>query len=260
MKELTLFLRKYLFAIALMLVGLLVVLLVLFTGQNVYILYAGFMIMLLGLFGFLVANEVLKGSILTIAVFVFFAIAALTGFFVYRSIQEPLEFAADKKERHEAIKNNLMAIKDLQLSYKSVKGNYSKNFDDLLGFVENDSFPVVKAIGNVPDSLTEAQALEQGLISRDTVKVSIKDSMAHKLSRDYNITDFGNLAMVPFTKGEKFRMDAGEIERGKVKVPVFEVSVKNEVIFPDWDEHFYQDEEDLQIGSMAEPITTGNWQ
>lgn len=255
-----LFIRKYLFAIALTLAGLTVLLLTLFTGQNAFILYAGFMLMLLGVFGILLATEVLKGMILTAAVFVFLLIAALTGYFVYRSIQEPLEFAADKEVRYNAIKNKLEAIKELQLSYKSVHGKYTPGFDTLLAFAKEGSFPVVKAIGTVPDTLTEAEALELGLIRRDTSQVSVFDSLSSKFAREFKLNSLDSLPYVPFTKGDKFKLEAGEIERGRVKVPVFAASVANSVVFPDWNKHFYQDEKDLQIGSMENPITTGNWQ
>ena len=70
----------------------------------------------------------------------------------------------------------------------------------------------------MPDSLTEAQALKLGLVSRDTFFVPIKDSLFKHVK--YNIDSLGYL---PCGNHAKFRMDTASVLTGSnVVVQVFE--------------------------------------
>lgn len=239
--------------------GLALVIAALVGNQNAWFIYGGLLIFLIGIFTVLLIQEIVKGSILNVIFFILLPFALITAYLNYRSIQEPLEFEAVKEKRYEKVKQKLLAIKEAEIAYKNVYGSYTNSFDTLDVFFKSDSFPVVKAIGNVPDTLTEAKALELGIISRDTIMVSVKDSLMNKFQRELNLKTLDSLAYIPFTKGEKFKLESSQVERGKVQVPVFEASVENKVIFPDWDKHFYQDEKDLKVGSLTDPITNANW-
>lgn len=66
---------------------------------------------------------------------------------------------------------------------------------------------------------------------------------------------------VPFSGGDEFRMQAGVIEKNKVNVNVFEVSTTLEKVFTGLEtknENIKLTDE-IKVGSMNEPITTGNW-
>lgn len=83
--------------------------------------------------------------------------------------------------------------------------------------------------GSLSDSLiaagvTEVKALAMGLIKRDTIYVSAKDSSClKKVSTSIPFS-------MPFTNKAKFEMGAGEIVTGSgVKVKVFEAKVSNDV-------------------------------
>src|SRR5690606_16178545 len=73
--------------------------------------------------------------------------------------------------------------------------------------------------GFVPDSLTEQQAVEMGIVSRDTSFIAVRDSILKNINID-------SLKYIPFSGGEIFSIDAGQIEKNKVNVNVFEVSAK----------------------------------
>ena len=98
-------------------------------------------------------------------------------YFVYNSINSEIEFQKAAKVR---IDENIQKLKDLrqvQIAYKKVHHTYANNFEALLNFLENDSMPIVKAIGETPDTLTDAQALELNIISRDTAYVLAKETV-----------------------------------------------------------------------------------
>ena len=76
---------------------------------------------------------------------------------------------------------------------------------------------------------------------------------------------------VPVGKpGEKFKLQAGFIEQNDIKIPVFEASVKKDVILFDQDRDMVIQENQvvsvdgvngdaLKVGSMDEVNTNGNW-
>jgi hypothetical protein len=167
------------------------------------------------------------------------------GYFLYESIAKPIRFKAEKEKRYAIVIDKLKDIRTLQIAYKDVNGNFTASFDSLIHFVKFDSLPLIRAIGDVPDTLTEEQAIAKGLVTRETVKISVLDSLFKK---NYSID---SIAYVPFTKS-KFKMGIGEIETGsKIKVKVFEV-IDTEPFDPN---------QILQVGSLTEANNNaGNWE
>jgi len=147
------------------------------------------------------------------------------GYLLYQSIEEPISFNQKKKKRYQATIQKLKDIRTAQLAYKSVTDTFTGSFDTLTTFIKQDSIPVVRAVGFVPDTLTEKEAVEMGLVTRDTSQVSTLDSL---FSPDYPID---SLRYVPYTGGEKFIMGAKILEtKSGVDVPVFEARAPNHVI------------------------------
>src|SRR6056297_3260167 len=141
-------------------------------------------------------------------------------FTLYKSIQTPIEFRQVKQQRYEATIQKLKDIRKAQLAFKDEHGRFTGSFDTLINFIKSDSLSVVKAIGRIPDSLleagmTEQQALREGIISRDTIKVAIKDSL---FRTNFKADD---LWRVPFTEGDTFQLGASNVESGNVNVQVF---------------------------------------
>ncbi len=198
--------------------------------------------------------------------FVLFIAIILMGYFLYESIQKSIRFNREKDKRYQATIQRLKDIRKAQVAYKSRYEKYTGSFDTLITFLKNDSFAVVKAIGEVPDTLTEKEALEKGMITRDTTFVSVKDSLFKK---GYFID---SLQYIPYADNKKFSLGAGEIETGsKVKVKVFEASVKNKVLLHGLDEQLIINLNDrqmkitgfpgLKVGSLEEATNNaGNWE
>ena len=188
----------------------------------------------------------------------------ILAYFVFNSIDSELEFQKVAKAR---ITENVQKLKDLrqvQIAYKKVNNTYANNFESLLDFLENDSMVIVKAIGETPDSLTDAQALELGIISRDTAYVLAKETVfdeAYLSSRNekypLNLTTLTN---VPHSK-ELYSIDAGRVEKGKVMVQVFEISTTYATVFTalDAENKSYELDNLLKVGSMDEASLNGNW-
>ena len=98
-------------------------------------------------------------------------------YFVFNSIDSEIEFQKVAKVR---ITENVQKLKDLrqvQIAYKKVNHTYANNFESLLDFLENDSMVIINKKGETPDTLTDAQALELNIISRDTAYVLAKETV-----------------------------------------------------------------------------------
>ena len=188
----------------------------------------------------------------------------ILAYFVYNSINSEVEFQQVAKVR---VAENVQKLKDLrqvQIAYKKVNNTYSNNFESLIDFLENDSIAIVKAIGETPDSLTDAQALELAIISRDTAYVLAKETVfdeAYLSSRNEKFPlDLSALTTVPHSD-QNYSVDAGMVEKGKVVVQVFEISTTYGAVFTglDAENKSFELGNLLKVGSMDEASLNGNW-
>lgn len=189
----------------------------------------------------------------------------ILAYFVYNSINNEIEFQKLAKVR---IAENIQKLKDIravQISYKNKHKGFSDDFDSLLVFMNYDSVAVVKSEGEVPDSLTELQAVQAGLISRDTIYIAAK---SHIFNEDYLTTrnekfplNIEQLRYIPYTADKSYEIDAGSVEKGEVIVQVFEVSAKygDVLIGLDAENKKYDLSSFLRVGSMSEASLNGNW-
>ncbi len=178
-------------------------------------------------------------------------------YFVYESIMEPVRFRQEVQVREAEIIQRLKDIREVQRSHRSRHQRFTGDLDSLVMFYNIDSLALVRAIGHVPDTLTEAEAVRLGLVQRDTLWVAAKDSLLRNAR--YPIEE---LPYVPFGQGERFQMSSGFIERGLVRLPVFEAFVEPVVYMNDLDNWrvYYTREDGLKVGSMQEAVLDGNWE
>jgi len=192
----------------------------------------------------------------------------ILAYFVYNSINSEVEFQKVAKVR---IAENIQKLKDLrqvQIAYKKVNHTYANNFESLADFLENGYIPIIKAIGETPDTLingeqmSDKQAYEMGLISRDTNYVKAYETVfdttylnSRKLPPNIN-----SLISVPNSNAE-YSIAAGQVEKGKVLVQVFEISTTYGTIFSglDSENRSYDLNSLLKVGSMDEASLNGNW-
>jgi len=198
---------------------------------------------------------------------VLLVIVVFLGYKVYDSIMEPVRYKKATTDREKIIIEKLNQIKELEIQYKKLNGKYAGSFDTLVDFYLNDEMPLVFKSGAVPDTLTEDQALEMGIITRDTTLIAIKDT----LLKDVENFDINKLVLVPFTHGKvKFEIEMSTVKRANFDVPVFEVRcykkdylagikeqdlLQNDLLIMKEDDKF----PGLKLGSLTEPSTDGNW-
>ncbi len=188
----------------------------------------------------------------------------ILGYLIYNSINSEIEFNKNAKIR---ITENVQKLKDLrqvQIKYKQSKGEFADNFRNLTTFLEKDSIAIIKAIGEVPDSLTETEALALEIISRDTTYVLAKESVFDAAYINSRKNDFplniNELINVPHSDAT-YSINAGQIEKGNVIVQVFEISTNYRTVFTGLDakNKSYELDALLKVGSMTEASLNGNW-
>ena len=183
-------------------------------------------------------------------------LALLFSYLIYDSVDSKIEFRKEADRREQKVIKQLKDIRKAQISYKKVRGKYTNSFDSLFSHIKNDSMVIVKAIGSVPDTLTELQALEQGIIVRDTSLIPVRDTL---FTAEYNLD---SLKYIHFSDSEEFKLQAGELEKNKLKVQVFEAFAPYSAIYNNMDltNESLDLTEGLRVGSMTDANTSGNWE
>lgn len=176
-----------------------------------------------------------------------FVIAGL-GYLVYDSIMQPIRFNQEHAKRQTAVVNRLKMIRDVQVAYKTIHEKYTGSFDTLITFAKEGNLKLVKSEGSLTDSMlqagmTEAKAVKECIIKRDTVLVAVKDSICKNFNPD-------SLRFVPFTNLAEFEMGASSITTSSgLVIPVFEAKVENRVYLKGLD-----NQERINLDDMAEKL------
>lgn len=184
----------------------------------------------------------------------------IMGYLVYDSIDSRMDFEKESIHRKDVVVERLKDIRAAQIAYKDAKGEYTKNFDALLNFIKNEKITVIRQVGSMEDSV----AVAEGRVIRDTTYINVIDTVFSDSYLQGRIRGFypDSLPFIPYGEGEKFQMDAGETQRNQVRVKVFYVFAPNSAIYNglDADRYNVKMNEGLSVGSMSEPITSGNWE
>lgn len=199
-------------------------------------------------------------------------VAVVLAYLIYLSIQRPLDFEKAKDVRYEATIEKLKDIRKAQLEYRSAYGKFTGSWDTLINFVVNDSVKNVRKIGELTDSMieaniTEKKGIEMGLLIRDTIRESVMDVI---FSGSF---DAEQLRYVPVSDTvAEFHLGATIITTGSgIKVPVFEAKAHNNLVLRKLDRQLIinlnatrranDKYPGLKVGSLTETVNnSGNWE
>ncbi len=196
----------------------------------------------------------------TILQIVLFIIIVALGWLIYDSIMEPVRFNKEKRHREKVVVQYLKDIRSAELLYKQLNQRYTGSFDTLIHFMDSAEIPVVKMVPD-PTDTTFTRTIN------DTLGyVKVADSLFGKRKG----FDYHKIYLIPFSNNKKFELRAGVIEKGGVKVNVFEAKAPYEAFLYGMDEqavrNLIQSKKDidrypgLKVGSMTEASTDGNWE
>lgn len=256
--------NKIIFPLVLIVTGLISILYGFSAEQNGLFKLGAAVILLTGVISFLSVSGVFNKTI-RIAISVTVGLICLTlSYFDYNSIQEPLKFEQEKNTRFTQITQRLKDIREAQKSYKNVYKKYAPTFDSLKIFVNTGQVPVLKAFGNIPDGMTEAEAIQKGYYKKTVIMVDAKSSIfndKYMKDRPKNLPlTLDSIEFIPSCGAEKFVMTTGAVVKNNVSVPTIEVIAPNDLIFKNWPKHFYASISNRKFGSTTDPGINGNWE
>ena len=203
------------------------------------------------------------------------------------SVLDEEQFLADQARMNAATIQRLTDIREAELAYREVNGEFTDSFDTLLAFIHAPLVPLNFSIGSFHDTLPEAQAFEEGYViqradvpglaaelgwSEQALMDSITaDAIAYKV-RDTLYTSFFaenftdekradkklppvNLDSLTFspTSGERFLIDTTYVEQSGLVVSAIKVQDPTPFGKPN------VKKDTLRFGSLVEAHTDGNW-
>jgi len=204
---------------------------------------------------------------------------------VMRSIMRPEKFRNVYNERCELIKEKLITIRDVQAVYKNENKTYFADADSLADFALNGKVSIIKNVGDIPEGMSEKDALKAGLLRKETVEISTMEKvMETDASRKPD--NFNNLQYVLHSNGPKFNIQTGSIASKTYEIPVYMIVVPLDDILADMDKaitpenaspfvkffnkifynglseetQYRSQYKDMVMGSLTEASTSGNWE
>ncbi len=243
---------SYVFPVVLIILGGALLIVGLIQGQNVWVLLGATLALVAGIISLMAQLGVLSkqaGMVIGIA---FLVLAVVLAYRNYRSIAEVIEFNEAKRINDSKVIQALKDIREAQKGYRDAHHAYTGNPEELRRFVKSGTIPMIRAIGQVPDTLTEVEAIELGLIVRDTIMVPALDSLfMTQRALEKRVYPFNPDSFIysPVSPHKTFLLDAGTISSSGRNVPVFQVIDPTPMVANDV----------LMLGSMDKATTAGNW-
>ncbi|MFN3917119.1 MAG: hypothetical protein ACK4K0_05195 [Flavobacteriales bacterium] len=274
---------KYVFPGGLTLVGL-ILFIIGFTGgasgieQTLGFKLGGLALLLMGVISLLFVEGIISRSIHNILSVVLFVGCLYLIYLNWVSVQDHI----DKKDRFDLvnrhIKQRLADIRDIQVKYKEMNRVYAGDWNTLIDFAKNGKVMDIIQEGIEPDRLTREQAdalgykdipefvtpqdawrlAQMGMLpgyKRDTVynplMSKLFDPSDERYEKRVHPINLDSLPYVPFSPNKlTFVLKSDTLQGG---IPVF--LVKDPAPF----NPFNLKLDTLQVGSLSEPKTSGNW-
>ena len=204
---------------------------------------------------------------------------------VMRSIMRPEKFKLIYNERCELIKEKLITIRDVQAVYKNETKAYFADADSLADYATNGTVSIIKNVGDIPEGMTEQDALKAGLLRKETVNISAMEKVM-ETDATRKPENFHNLQYVLGNSGSKFNIQTGSIASKTYEIPVYMIVVPLDDILADMDKaitpensspikklvnkifysglseetQYRSQYKDMIMGSLTEANTSGNWE
>src|SRR5690554_6306432 len=265
MQEIRRIVGRYLFPVLLVLIGL--YLLVTSAGQTTWYKLGSAGIFIVGILGFLFVKGIINRPVQVIVAIVIGVGALFFAFKNYDVIKDRLEYDRLKERVNAEVIQRLKDIRKAELAYQKEYGQYTPSFDTLIDFLKNGEVRLIKRLGalpdtvpteemaremglihHMPDTLTEEEVIELGLIVRDTLYVPVAPYVFDEddaKNRKFPLY-IDSLPYVPYGK-HKFELQTATIESGGVTQSVFQVLDPKPF------------EQQFIVGSLERANTSGNW-
>lgn len=203
-----------------------------------------------------------------IASIVFLALAAFLVFKIYDGVMKPINFDKKKKVKYAEVIKSLKIIRDAEIAYKEVNGQYTKDKALLIRFIDTAQ----RALVETRDTVVKVNKGSKWQPVMVDVEKRVKDTIGYEpILKDFQDRDYKNMFKVPGVEGKEFELEVGTIEKlAGLEVPVFEARTEKDAILKGMDVSLVKQEKEaiatdqikgeyVSVGSLNEVTTGGNW-
>jgi len=191
-------------------------------------------------------------------------ISIFLGYKIVDSVVGDINFNKEKVVKYQNAINGLKLIRDAEVAYKNVKGEYTNDYAKLIDFIENGSYPILRTYERTKTVTDRGVAREVEYKVTDTVSWA-------KVKNDFEGKEYKNMMYIPGTT-IKYDLKTGFVEKGinKIKAPVFEAKIAKKVILEGMRNDLLERElsvvgidevigEFISVGTLEDVKETGNW-
>ncbi|MEN8886053.1 MAG: hypothetical protein ABF246_06650 [Winogradskyella sp.] len=200
---------------------------------------------------------------------VLWSLIIFLGYLTFMSVYKEIQFNQLKDKRYKVVIEQLIDIRDTQLAYKEVNGEYASSFEKLIKFVDSAKVPITQRRDSTVLDEERTKAFG-GVETMKTITLidtldyySVKDS----LWKGPDQNRYKTMMNVSVGKaGAKFKLESGKLD----DISVFAVYATKQDILDGEDQYLIEKEKQafsvagvkgptVKIGSMEEVNTNGNW-
>lgn len=187
---------------------------------------------------------------------------------IYDGVMRPINFNKEKKVRFAKVIESLKIIRDAEIAYYEVNGNYTDKEEVLISFIDSAK----RAIVEMRDTLIKVNKGTKWQPVMVEVEKRVKDTIAYEpILVQFKDRDYKNMFNVPGVDGKKFELQVASVEKiAGLQVPVFEAKTDKEAILKGMDRSLVKQEKEaittdeikgefVSVGSLSEVTTGGNW-
>ncbi len=181
-------------------------------------------------------------------------LAVLLAGYLINSIKTSIDEEERISTMEAKIIEKLKLIRNAQIAFESVKGQYTSDWDRLINFIDSGNIYLIQ---RREETILLEYGAEETTLYLDTIgSISVIDSLFS------NIPNFSSksLPAVPGIENATFKMWSGKIEKGGVLVNVVEVRNPKPVDPNRKESNEANIHKPLRFGSRISITTAGNWE
>ena len=181
-------------------------------------------------------------------------LAVLLAGYLINSIKTSIDEEERISTMEAKIIEKLKLIRNAQIAFESVKGQYTSDWDRLINFIDSGNIYLIQ---RREETILLEYGAEETTLYLDTIgSISVIDSLFS------NIPNFSSksLPAVPGIENATFKMWSGKIEKGGVLVNVVEVRNPKPVDLNRKESNEANIHKPLRFGSRISITTAGNWE
>ena len=199
---------------------------------------------------------------------VLISLAIYLGYSIFQSIMAPIRFNVEKKVRYTKVIDHLRMIRDAQDAHKTIIGNYERDGNKLIEFLDTAQF----AITNTHNELKTVNKGSKWQPIMVEIEEKVTDTTGYESVKEtvFKNRNYQEMLNVTGTEAE-FKITVGYIQKvAGLEVPVFIAKVDKAVVLKGLDTHLISQEREaiggdevkgefLSVGSLVEVNSNGNW-